>query len=379
MIYNLQVLRAFSALSVVFCHTGYLLNGIHTDFLGVAIFFVISGFIMTHISRKSVDGFLLRRMLRIIPLYWVCTISFVVLTHLGMTNPLYRIPVLSIWISNNPFQILTWLLTENGLTNPDNSLAILKSLLFIPYDNGTGSMFPILGVGWTLNLEMFYYCLFAISLRVHRGLAPVLVSVVLIFFHSAAMLLGNQFSLLTFYGQGYLLYFVLGIVTYYIWRSIPDAVVKNNQATVNFIGVCTVLIVVLFFIMRVAPTVLPASQEYGWIYDKFVYICPGLLVLMALLCHTAGYRTKWNFGILLGDASYALYLTHSIIVETVRSVGEKIEIFNSKNHFSVVFGILLISILFAIVVHVFIEIPLCKALRQKFKSKIYAERVEVKI
>jgi len=74
MITNIQALRAYAAFAVLIYHTTYpLLPGNHTDFQGVSIFFVISGFIMTHITlkdeRESRPGaFLLHRVVRIVPL-----------------------------------------------------------------------------------------------------------------------------------------------------------------------------------------------------------------------------------------------------------------------------------------------------------------------
>jgi exopolysaccharide production protein ExoZ len=74
MISNIQLLRGLAALAVAFYHAGYVIPGTtHTDFLGVPVFFVISGFIMTHITRASSDDFLLHRLIRIVPLYWLAT------------------------------------------------------------------------------------------------------------------------------------------------------------------------------------------------------------------------------------------------------------------------------------------------------------------
>nr|WP_242097962.1 acyltransferase [Sphingomonas sp. CROZ-RG-20F-R02-07] len=53
---------------------------------------------------------------------------------------------------------------------------MLTSLLFIPADNKAASQpFPILTVGWTLNLEMFFYAIFALALLLpqHQRLAGI--------------------------------------------------------------------------------------------------------------------------------------------------------------------------------------------------------------
>ena len=68
---DIDGLRAIAVLSVIFFHFGYFPNG----YLGVDIFFVISGYLITKIifseiveSRFSIIQFYLRRTRRIIPL-----------------------------------------------------------------------------------------------------------------------------------------------------------------------------------------------------------------------------------------------------------------------------------------------------------------------
>ena len=67
---NIQILRGLAALAVAHYHTGALIFGVHTDFSGVCVFFVISGFIMNHINRTDADQFRVKRLIRIVPLYW---------------------------------------------------------------------------------------------------------------------------------------------------------------------------------------------------------------------------------------------------------------------------------------------------------------------
>ncbi len=77
---DIDGLRAIAVLAVLFFHLGYLPNG----YLGVDVFFAISGFLITKIvytealeNRFSIRTFYLRRIRRIIPL--VLTITFVAL------------------------------------------------------------------------------------------------------------------------------------------------------------------------------------------------------------------------------------------------------------------------------------------------------------
>ena len=157
-IYSIQVLRGFAALFVVLRHVLVdvekisMQNSKIIDFyalinfgsIGVDIFFVISGFIMYYIHgndflKPNISfKFLLRRLLRIIPLYWF-------LTSLALIM-LYFFPQL--FGGGKSFELFH----------------AIASYLFIPWNNSIGLAFPILAPGWSLNYEMYFYLLFAILL-----------------------------------------------------------------------------------------------------------------------------------------------------------------------------------------------------------------------
>src|SRR3984957_14335543 len=138
--FSIQYLRAFAALSVLFTHVLQWPLGelnfalLKTGRLGVEVFFVISGFIMTMIAG---DGgfrpgrFLSRRALRIVPAYWAATF---LITALALALP---------------SQFRTTVPTLEGL---------IKSLLFIPSLHPKA---PLLLLGWTLDFEAFFYVVFA--------------------------------------------------------------------------------------------------------------------------------------------------------------------------------------------------------------------------
>ena len=158
--FGVQALRAVAALLVVVHHalSAYrdrmdprphpvLLwdNGM----CGVDIFFVISGFVMA-ISAPGLAGlanpgwvFFRRRLIRIVPLYWI-------------------------------FTTLRFLKLKFGFHMPDQTLGsawhVIASYLFIPSLDPGNSPIPLLGVGWTLNFEMMFYVLFTVALV--WGVAP---------------------------------------------------------------------------------------------------------------------------------------------------------------------------------------------------------------
>ena len=125
---------------------------------GVDLFFVISGFVMFTASRRLVarrDGwrvFMLRRAERIVPLYWLLTVTktLITLAAPGMA-PTTR---LSAW-------------------------NLAASFLFIPARDAAGIVRPVLPVGWTLNYEMLFYVIFAAGLALRRSPLAVLLPVLL--------------------------------------------------------------------------------------------------------------------------------------------------------------------------------------------------------
>ncbi len=126
---GIEAARGLAALAVVICHTFPATFVVGAA--GVDVFFVISGFVMVVSSAKlyGTPGawrtFLTRRILRIVPLYWLVTL------------------------------LVAWLL--RGYFTWDE---ILRSLLFVPVRT-LGSPSPILSPGWTLVLEMYFYAIFA--------------------------------------------------------------------------------------------------------------------------------------------------------------------------------------------------------------------------
>jgi exopolysaccharide production protein ExoZ len=142
---SIQYLRGVAALLVVYCHTidnqlqlgtswqqnfRYLQN---FGAIGVDVFFVISGFIISYISLEKGTGikegllFLKKRFLRINPSYYIATI-------IGIYIYKYLGP---------------------GVTIPKETL--LNSVTIIPL---FGKDLPWLGVAWTLIFEWFFYLIF---------------------------------------------------------------------------------------------------------------------------------------------------------------------------------------------------------------------------
>jgi exopolysaccharide production protein ExoZ len=200
----LQALRAIAAWLVVADHA--LIDVTHSELsnptaslawtlgsVGVYVFFVISGFVMVHISWDdfgrpgAAPTFLRRRIIRIVPLYWLATLGAVVFHKVSANDSV-----------------------------PAGWPELLQSLLFIPYHEENIGWAPILRQGWTLNYEMMFYAIFALCLIFERKMALWGLAVALVIF----TLVGRFFppGILAYLSSPILLWFVLGVGIAALWR-----------------------------------------------------------------------------------------------------------------------------------------------------------------
>jgi hypothetical protein len=136
-VFTLQLLRALAAILVILTHSSS--AAIHLDFgaIGVDIFFAISGIVMilsTVKLRKQADAavvFLRRRVVRIVPMYWLFTLLAV---------------IVEVALSRR---------YGAAVGKHYTAIEVLRSLFFL------GKAWPVLIVGWTLNFEAFFYVCFA--------------------------------------------------------------------------------------------------------------------------------------------------------------------------------------------------------------------------
>lgn len=330
---NVQALRAFAAIAVVLGHT-FFLPPQFRFFEGVPLFFVISGFIMTYISRGGAPDFMRNRIVRIVPLYWVATLAYLLmLIFTGGTGILGQ-----------------------------HALGILQSLLFIPYNDTPTTMFPFLGPGWTLNLEMYFYAVFAVALVFSNRWAPLV----------AALVIGGVFLLahtpglpsrLAFYGHEEIAFFIYGIGAYYLWAAVPVDVFIRFRRWVVAAGLA----------IGCAYIALPFLQPTSPLYTLFG---PPALVLAALSLHKAGVRLRTT-GVLvfLGNASYAIYLCQYFVLNnmwTVRSIWPAIDQATNGWVAAASTGL---AVLLGIFVHLKVEKPLTIWARQRFKRTASAHAV----
>jgi exopolysaccharide production protein ExoZ len=329
---NLQVLRALAACLVVLTHTVSLNKPLLRPWLtwgeaGVDLFFVISGFVMVYTTAdKSVTPhkFALNRIVRIVPMYW------------GLTLAVFAVALIA------P-SLLQASRADWG--------ELLKSLFFIPFVKSNGLTQPVLFLGWTLNYEMFFYALFALSLMIRSvGLRTGLMVVVLALLVAAGLLIEPASPIARFYTDPILLEFLFGMLLGYAhWRTRSSAI-PLRWAHVAF-GLAAVLVVPQIFIAT------DGHRALTW------GVPAALIVLGALLLDLHGRSHQGRFLLLVGAASYVLYLTHPFIAIPVEKLAVRLGL--------VELPVVLVSIvlevslatLVAIAVHLAIERPVTAVLR----------------
>lgn len=291
MLNNIQNLRALAAYAVVayhclirFLHPADPLGRSYLDLPsgGVDLFFVISGFVMVHTTRDDETSawFATKRIARIVPLYWLATLVVIALV---MIRP--------------------WFFSEAQLT-PD---AILSSLFFIPHADASGQAYPILGVGWTLNYEMMFYTLFAISLMLPRSYrlpgVVALISLVWLTANLAGANLPDQSVIAHFYSKPILFEFAAGCVLAHALR---------NASVIAFVRANPVWPFALAGLagFAILPAIVPLDQP-----SILRYGLPAFLLVFAAAAQDL-HRTRAPETVLtqLGDASYSAYLLHPIII-----------------------------------------------------------------
>lgn len=276
---GIQYLRAAAATAVVIYHAAQRTGTRFTvGEAGVDLFFVLSGFLMIAITSPETraPAFLLDRAKRIVPAYWIATSLFLAGALLGLF----------------PRATIDW-------------AHVAASYLFVPYHvAGSPAIWPLLVPGWTLNFEMFFYVLFALTLLGPRRWQLPVLTMLLATVCVAGALAPSPGTALAFYSQPILLEFVAGAWLGWWW--------KRHGAPAGG-GALIALAVVLYV-------------GAWWIDDDrwrlVIYGLPALLLFAGMLGveHRRGGLPAIAPLKLLGDASYSIYLWHTMILAVVVKV-----------------------------------------------------------
>ncbi|HEX4275960.1 MAG TPA: acyltransferase, partial [Bryobacteraceae bacterium] len=294
---SIQVLRALATSAVLFDHIALEIQRHSTQLsnapvtaLGagrtaVDVFFVISGFVMVYISASHFGSatesrrFILKRLARVVPVYWFYTTLMLAVVLLSPS-----------------------LLRHARITLPYT----LASYLFFPFPQpGTGQLSPLLELGWTLNYEMYFYVLFALAMLFPRRVGSSLLAAWFV----AAVVAGffiDRPPAAQYWTRPIILQFLAGVGIGLAFRK----GIRISRAAAPAVAAAGVICLVAF-----------ARFDGGHLRILASDVPAPLFVIAATLRRDEGSRAvpglPWRFLLLLGDASYSLYLSHMFVVRAV--------------------------------------------------------------
>jgi exopolysaccharide production protein ExoZ len=335
LVHSLQILRGVAAILVLLRHAAKF--AVESDAgrafpvgqAGVDIFFVISGAVI-FLTGRNLDWhvFIRRRIARIVPLYWLVTLAAIAAALLPL--------------------ILDVGFRPHGGFSLWNAIA---SIFFIPAFDAEGGIFPPIVAGWTLNFEMYFYllCMFVLMI-LPRHLFMIGVTLGIL----AGVAIGAPY--LWTVGRDEIAYplaiFLLPITLEFVaglWLA--RAWMAGLRTPLWFNGL---LIVAAVAWLAMVPDAYPYT-----VWRPLAWGIPAIALVWALMAseEKIDFRS-WRIGNLLGDASYAIYLTHPIVLAFAEVVlrrlkwdlgfGEKIVL------------ALAISLAAGIIAHLMVEKPLVR-------------------
>ncbi len=275
-----QLMRFMAAALVLYAHhTYYYFERIDPLFrvstlgpAGVALFFMISGLVMVVSTRRiplngaGAKDFMLRRLIRVVPAYWVATTLKVLIAI-----------------------VLPQLVLSNGF----DFVRVLASYFFVPMFNDAGAVQPILGVGWTLIHEMYFYLVFAAALVL--GLRPwVAVSAFIVVVCFTGFGWAPKNASMVVATHPFNLYFVLGMVA---GAAVCSKRYPKQLRYAVSASMYALLVLNLFYPDSLAP----------FIAQPVALLLGGTMLLAYDVRLPAVLRPL----VKLGDSSYTLYLFHT--------------------------------------------------------------------
>jgi exopolysaccharide production protein ExoZ len=281
-IVSLQYLRAFAAMMVVTFHVCDKLARMEgasgaiafpVGLTGVDVFFVISGFIIFVTAKESNAtplGFMRKRLIRVVPLYWVLTL-FVAAVAVAKPD----------------------LLASTVFDGPH----FVASLLFVPWPHPQiDATLPLLIPGWTLNYEMAFYVAFAASLALPK---PIRLWALLGLMAGLAALSPAvpHNGIPDFYTNAIILEFAGGLLIARAWTS----GISLPARTANLIALAGFVL-----LYAGSETTLPRVIAAG---------VPACLIVAGAVFSESRYEMRPSrILVTLGNASYSIYLSHVLVL-----------------------------------------------------------------
>lgn len=308
---GIQMLRGIAAGAVALYHAGaiyttithqlWYTNIFRCGYLGVDIFFIISGFIIYLIHADDLGrpdrlrSFLVKRSFRIMPAYWA-----VLLGKLAIKP----------WAE---YSILT----------------ILYSIILLPIPK------PIfINVSWTLSFELLFYLIFGTFIA-SKWLGWAGLAALLALFLASVQLLPSEsalYKLSSFYLTGHPVNFVLGVLAAKLYRADRLLLTPNAARVIAFASGAVIIASIVSltvatnsvgYQMGIGAVELATSFKQPAAYYSLLWFSIPATLLVLASCYIQFDEASVSFRGLMffGEISYSFYLVHAFVIFYAMKIG----------------------------------------------------------
>lgn len=361
LLHPLTSLRFFAALAIFLQHSGEALRlpfqhltPVPFNF-GVDFFFILSGFILSYVhadigTTYSKKSFYVARIARIWPLHIV---------------------TLLLWLAVVPQP--SWLIAGAESYVIETTLANIFLLqawvpIFFVY-------FSFNSVSWSISTEAFFYLLFpwlAINWRRtwYWKFALVVMGVLAILmicdaFHIPPLSGTGDLSSITIHGIVYIspfvriFEFVLGMCSALLFRRISPTVQRIPPFLLTLLEILAIVLMpsIWRFSQSLSNDLFRSSETAVGFFANSVPMALLFAVMIVVYAVGKGLISRllsWRPLILLGEASFALYMVHQILLNPLQTYRNELESIPVLTQF---WGALVFSIAIAFVLYRWVEIP----------------------
>ncbi|MEZ9768236.1 acyltransferase family protein [Vibrio breoganii] len=340
---NVQILRGVAVLLVLVYH----LKAVNDKYFssislpnffemgsgGVDLFFVISGFIIIYITRNGISGnkgaihFLLKRAVRVYPVYWVYSLS-----------------------------VLIVYLVQPSLVNSSQGgeVDLIRSFLLIPHDT-----LPLLMVGWSLSYEIYFYILIFLAMLLFSwDKYKYYFAIISLLVWGRVILSGGEGDVSeSFFLSLFIIEFVLGAFLGFLYVEHAN-------------GKISVTIVVLIIYLISAIVLIYNLYPYASNFKRVIYYgIPSFILLFYALFFKSIVPTL--IGIVLryiGNWSYSIYLSHILVINVVGLLSKYLLPTDILYNYVTLFSMFVFSILLGMVSYELLERRMCNFIQIKIMN-----------
>lgn len=332
---GIQAARGIAAILVVLYHGGRMLSlpqyvgyvPLHKIFgfghAGVDFFFVLSGFIISYVHHADIGRprrlahYAFQRLTRIYPIYWVATAIVIAGTFLSHD-----------WAARL------------------RPLHVAASLVLIPHGEE-----PVLGVAWTLEHEMLFYLAFGLAILSRRLGQALLVACLLLM--ALVVVDPPSNAAVVFLGSLYHLQFLMGIV-------VARLVLRWHLPAPRQLACAGICVFIAAGAAEDTGLIVTAGPVSMLLFGS----ASTLAIAGLATAERRGIMAVGRFGVLLGAASYAIYLIHVPVIGYSAWIAEHIGTIKLLPGWTALLIATVLATIAACALHLFVERPLIAAIRR---------------